>query len=172
MGEKSMCFIGVEKVLNIRDWDIAIEEELLSLIYNHNVRTFYFSARCTLASECYHYICKVINKFINIKTILVLNYGESIDKYMIRDLFYDVIIAPNVESESTKICIDKSDYVLCFYTKNCEGYRKVDDRVLELMEYAKSKGKLVINVALKTPDPIRFNYNLDFYNLRNKNLNS
>lgn len=152
------CFIGHRKIEKTDELSKVLSMIIENLITKKNVSIYLFGSRSEFNSLCYDIVSNLKNKHKYIKRIYVRGEYHYVDdkKYFLEG-YEDTYLSKSckVASRASYIernydMIDSSDYCIFYYDKDYFAKRSKSGTRLAF-EYAKRKGKEIINVYKKQP---------------------
>ena len=150
MKEKICCFAGHSSVFGKKDLSEKLKKEIVNLIENHNVTTFYSGGKGDFDWLCAHMIDDLKKDYPFIKSYYILSYmPKEKDEYDNALKIFDDTIYPNIEKvpprfaiiKRNKWMIDNSDFLIAYVENHFGGAYKT-------LQYAEKKKDIkIINLV-------------------------
>lgn len=148
MKVKACSFAGHSEVYNENEIKLKLRNEIINLIENEKVTTFYNGGKGSFDRLCANCINELKKDYPYITSYLVLAYmpkEREKDNNSVLKLF-DNTIYPNIERVPPRLAIlkrnewlvDNSDFLIAYVNHSCGGASKT-------LEYARKKKHIVIN---------------------------
>ena len=143
---RSCAFFGHRRFSE--EYSKDIEDAVIDLIENHEVAQFYNGYRGNFDKICAYIVWNLRSKYRHIKNTMVLSYIPTKSKNFFLPQCFDnsvYLIDKNIPlrfaiSYTNKKIVDISDFIISGITTSYGG-------ALEACKYAKSKGKIIINIC-------------------------
>lgn len=150
MSNKICCFAGHSSIFGEEDLPAKLKKEIVNLIENHNVATFYNGGKGDFDWLCAHMIDDLKKDYLFIKSYYILSYmPKEKDEYDNTLKIFDDTIYPDIEKIPPKFAIIKrnkwmvknSDFLIAYVENHFAGAYKT-------LQYAEKKKNIkIINLV-------------------------
>ncbi len=142
MNDKICSFAGHANISNKEEVKIKLKKEVINLIENENVTTFYSGGKGDFDWLCAHTVGELRKEYPFIKSYWILSYmPKGKDDYTERiSKVFDGTVYPDIENAPRRLAIikrnewmiDKSDFLVAYVNHNWGGAYKT-------LKYAEKK---------------------------------
>lgn len=150
MKEKICCFAGHSSILGKEDLPARLKNEIINLIENHNVTTFYNGGKGSFDWLCIHMVDNLKEDYPFIKSYCILSYmPKEKDEFDSTLEIFDGTIYPDIENVPPRFAIIKrnewmiknSDFLIAYVENNFGGAYKT-------LQYAERRKNIkIINLV-------------------------